>query len=90
MLDLHNGGTPQIEMYHRLLLANIARLQQALQTGDYDDLPTPTNLPAVNAFFPFGSATDAGASGLEELLTRGHDALTDGSIFDGLSVSMRD
>lgn len=73
-------------------------MQNALQTGDYDELPTPTNLPAVNAFFPFGCAAPppqsggGGTMGLGELLTSlADDALADGaSIFDGLSVSMRD
>lgn len=95
ILDLHNGGAPQADLYHRILIGHVAKMQQALQTGDYDDLPTPTstaagtNLPAVNAFYPFGStsATDEGAIGLGELLALGGDALTEGSIFDGLSMS---
>lgn len=83
-----------------MLLGNVAKLQQALQTGDYDDLPPAidatatttnagTNLPAMNAFFPFGcpTTTDAGAIGLGELLTMSGDLLADGSVFDGLSTS---
>lgn len=79
-----------------MLLSNVAKLQQALQTGDFDDVPPSattdagTNLPAMNAFYPFGcqTTTDAGSIGLGELLTVSGDILVDGSsIFDGLSTS---
>lgn len=39
ILEIKYGGFPQIDLYHRLLLSNIAKLQRALELQDYDDLP---------------------------------------------------
>lgn len=39
ILEIKRGGFPQIELQHRLLLSNIAKLQRCLELQEYDDLP---------------------------------------------------
>ncbi|XP_055919388.1 myotubularin-related protein 10-B [Eupeodes corollae] len=39
ILEIKSGGFPQIELFHRLLLNNIGKMQRALETRDFDDLP---------------------------------------------------
>lgn len=46
ILEIKGGGFPQIDLFHRLLLSNIAKLQRAIDTGDFDDLP-PELLPDI-------------------------------------------
>lgn len=41
ILEIKSGGFPQIELFHRLLLNNIGKMQRALETRDFDDLPPP-------------------------------------------------
>lgn len=69
ILEIHNGGTVQIDLYNRMLLSNIHKLQKSLETGNVSDLqldpkkdeemtkPEATSngkrVPVVNSFFPF-------------------------------------
>ncbi|XP_067635434.1 myotubularin-related protein 10-B [Eurosta solidaginis] len=39
ILEIKHGGFPQIDLNHRLLLSNIAKLQRCLDLHDFDDLP---------------------------------------------------
>lgn len=39
IVEIQGGGTVQIEMFHRLLLSNVNKLQTALQTQDFEDVP---------------------------------------------------
>ena len=45
MLEIKNGGYPQIDLFNRMILNSISKLQQALNSRDFDDLPF-TYLPA--------------------------------------------
>lgn len=95
ILEIKNGGFPQVDLYTRVILSSISMLQQALQSRDFDDLPTPTNedgngiglnMPSVSSFFPF-SGDNTNSNELSNILTLSSDLLNDGSIFDGLSMS---
>lgn len=97
ILEIKNGGFPQIELFQRLLLRNISKLQRAIETGDYDELPdeltTPTNspvkqqmMPATNSFFPF-STNVCDATQLTDILTHSNELLMEGSIMDRLSIA---
>lgn len=39
IVEIQGGGFVQIEMFHRLLLSNVNKLQSALQTQEFDDVP---------------------------------------------------
>uniref|UniRef100_A0A0K8TME0 Putative myotubularin-related protein 10-b n=1 Tax=Tabanus bromius TaxID=304241 RepID=A0A0K8TME0_TABBR len=99
ILEIKNGGFPQIELFHRLILSNISKLQRCIETGDYEDLPnelrdiTPTNspirpynMPAINSFFPFSTNT-TDTSNLTDILTSSNELLMEGSIMDRLSIA---
>lgn len=97
LLEIKNGGYPQIELYNRIILSNISKLQQALQSHDFDDLPInesddvingmgPSIMPSISSFFPF-SGNNTNSNELTDILTLSYDLLTDGSIIDGLSMS---
>lgn len=101
LLEIKNGGYPQVELYNRIILSNISKLQQALQSNDIDDLPIPLNesddvingvnvngptMPSISSFFPF-SGNNSNSNELTDILTQSYDLLTDGSIMDGLSIS---
>lgn len=53
ILEIKHGGFPQIDLFHRLILSNISKLQRAIETGDFDDLPdniiklSPTKMKAT-------------------------------------------
>jgi myotubularin-related protein 10/11/12 len=40
-LEIKGGGFPQIDLFNRLLLNNIHKLQKALESGTFNDLPQP-------------------------------------------------
>lgn len=97
-LEIQNGGSIQIDLFNRMLINKISKLQQSLQTGEYDEPSSPTInsngenligqplLPSVNSFFPF-SRNFSESNELIELLTTSSELLTEGSIFDALSIS---
>lgn len=96
-LEIQNGGLIQIDLFNRILINKISKLQQALQTGEYDEPSSPTiksngeNLadklmPSVNSFFPF-SRNFSESNELIEILTTSSELLTEGSIFDALSIA---
>lgn len=96
-LEIKNGGSIQIDLFNRVLINNISKLQQALQTGEYDEPSSPTInsngenlagqlLPSVNSFFPF-SRNLSDSNELIEILTTSSELLTEGSIFDALSIA---
>lgn len=37
-LEIRNGGNPQIDLFNRLVVNNIHKLQKALETGNFSDL----------------------------------------------------
>ncbi|EDX01702.1 myotubularin-related protein 10-B [Drosophila yakuba] len=39
ILDIRGGGQPQVDLFHRLLLSNIAKIQRCLEYQNFDDLP---------------------------------------------------
>lgn len=39
ILEIKGGGFPQIDLFHRLLLSNINKLQRSLELQDFEDLP---------------------------------------------------
>lgn len=39
ILDIRGGGQPQVDLFHRLLLSNIAKVQRCLEFQNFDDLP---------------------------------------------------
>ncbi|XP_017130477.1 myotubularin-related protein 10-B [Drosophila elegans] len=39
VLDIRGGGQSQVDLFHRLLLSNIAKVQRCLEFQNYDDLP---------------------------------------------------
>lgn len=47
IVEIQNGGSPQIELFHRLLLSNISKLQTVLQTQDFDEVPPRILSPVV-------------------------------------------
>lgn len=38
ILEIHNGGFVQIDLYNRMILNNIHKLQRSLETGNVNDL----------------------------------------------------
>ena len=104
LVEIINGGPPQIELFNRVILSNISRLQQALQTNDFNDLPQiksynndnndvndyvllrKNQIPMINSFFPFSRNVD-NTNELTDILMYSNEMLTEGSIFDGLSLA---
>ncbi|XP_017015965.2 myotubularin-related protein 10-B [Drosophila takahashii] len=39
ILDIRGGGQPQVDLFHRLLLSNIAKIQRCLEFQNFEDLP---------------------------------------------------
>ncbi|KAH8386501.1 hypothetical protein KR093_000810 [Drosophila rubida] len=39
VLDIRGGGQPQVDLFHRLLLSNIAKLQRSIDLQNFDELP---------------------------------------------------
>ncbi|XP_017029031.1 myotubularin-related protein 10-B [Drosophila kikkawai] len=39
VLDIRGGGQPQVDLFHRLLLSNIAKVQRCLELQSYEELP---------------------------------------------------
>ena len=46
IVEIPNGGMPQVELFHRVILSHICKLQQALQTGEIEDLPQQNAPPS--------------------------------------------
>lgn len=102
ILEIKNGGNPQIDLFIRKILSNISKLQQDLHTRDFENSPSNLqtsasstaqtedginqSLPTIGSFFPFTRNT-ANSNDLTDILTISNDLLTEGSIFDGLSIN---
>ncbi|XP_055384826.1 myotubularin-related protein 10-B [Condylostylus longicornis] len=43
IVEIEHGGYPQIDLLHRLIATNISKLQRALETGEFNDLPSCKN-----------------------------------------------
>ncbi|KAH8393034.1 hypothetical protein KR200_006045 [Drosophila serrata] len=39
VLDIRGGGQPQVDLFHRLLLSNIAKVQRCLEIQSFEELP---------------------------------------------------
>ncbi|EDW62822.1 myotubularin-related protein 10-B [Drosophila virilis] len=39
VLDIRGGGQPQVDLFHRLLLSNIAKVQRCLELQNFEELP---------------------------------------------------
>lgn len=93
MVEIIRGGNIQADLFNRMTLNSISKLQKDLQLRSYNDSSAAAaatdenlmqNMPLVNSFFPF--SRNAGDSNeLTDLLAMSHEMLTEGSIFDGLS-----
>lgn len=100
VLEIKNGGNPQIDLFNRIILSSISKLQQDLQTRSYDDqAPAAStaaqsidtliqNRPMISSFFPFTRNT-TNTNELTDILATSSELLTEGSIFDGLSVNQQ-
>ena len=69
ILEIRRGGFVQIDIYNRMILSNIHKLQRSLETGNFSDLTIDlkkddeasvatangrhNRVPVVNSFFPF-------------------------------------
>lgn len=94
LLEIKNGGNIQIDLFNRMTLSSISRLQHDLQLRTFDE-PTSappqtdenfiSNMPLISSFFPFTRNT-TNSNELTDILTISNELLTEGSIFDGLSV----
>lgn len=102
VLEIKNGGNPQIDLFNRMILNRISKLQQDLQTRTIDiDARKPTTttmsdnddllqtMPMISSFFPFTRNT-SNSNELTDILATSSELLTEGSIFDGLSVQQGD
>lgn len=97
VLEIKNGGNPQIDLFNRMILNRISKLQQDLQTFDEPNArkqsttATKSNdnllhtMPMISSFFPFTPNT-TNTNELTDILATSSELLTEGSIFDGLSV----
>lgn len=98
VLEIKNGGSPQIDLINRMVLSSISKLQQDLQIRTFDESTTKAsatsnqteenfiqNMPLISSFFPFTHNTTE-SNDLTDILTQSNELLTEGSIFDGLSV----
>lgn len=69
ILEIKNGGYPQIDLYNRMLLTNISNLQQKLLTKDFDETDDDdvihrntvfNQMMPCSSFFPFsGNGSDS-------------------------------
>lgn len=100
VLEIKNGGNPQIDLFNRITLSSISKLQQDLQIRSHDVSTSATsaaahtddyikNMPLISSFFPFTSNLDS-AGALNDILTASNELLADGSIFDTLSIQQRE
>lgn len=94
VLEIQNGGTPQIDLFNRMILSNISKLQRQLETQQIDDTASTSsqsidnliqNMPLISSFFPFTPNT-SNTNQLSDILSTSCDLLAEGSIFDGLSM----
>lgn len=101
VLEIKNGGNPQIDLFNRMILSRISKLQQELQTQTFENA-TPRNststksnanllqtMPLISSFFPFTRNT-TNTNELTNILANSNELLTEGSIFDGLSMQQVD
>lgn len=92
VLEIKNGGNPQIDLFNRMILSSISKLQQDLQTRSHDESTSAAssidtliqNRPMINSFFPFTRNT-TNTDELTDILTTSSEILED-SILDDLSV----
>lgn len=99
VLEIKNGGNPQIDLFNRMILSSISKLQQDLQTRTFNDTAKSSstksednliqNMPMISSFFPFTRNT-SNTNELTDILATSSELLTEGSIFDGLSVQQID
>lgn len=98
VLEIKSGGTPQVDLFNRMLLSSISKLQQDLQTQHIDDTAASSaqsidnliqNMPSISSFFPFTPNT-SNTNQLSDILATSSELLNEGSIFDGLSVQQID
>lgn len=94
VLEIPHGGNPQIDLFNRMVLSSISKLQQDLQTRSFEEPAAAAtqsidqliqNRPLISSFFPFTRNT-TNTNELTDILATSSELLTDGSIFDGLSV----
>lgn len=100
MLEIKGGGFPQIDLFNRLLINNIHRLQKTItdrstvgtieDNGDQVNLGETINTSRilVDSFFPFTSNTGNSAE-LTDILTTNGGLLVDGSIYDATSITLQ-
>lgn len=100
VLEIKNGGSPQVDLFNRITINSISRLQQELQIRPNDVTTSAAsaaahtdeyikNMPSISSFFPFMSNVDS-TDELTNILNISSELLTDGSIFDALSIVERE
>lgn len=98
ILEIRNGGPVQIDLFNRMILTNIHKLQRSLEIGNVSEelqveirndpaIATANGkqnkVPVVDSFFPFSIIDgDEDYSNLNEILIFSSDILTDGSVFE--------
>lgn len=92
VLEIKNGGNPQIDLFNRMTLSSISKLQQDLHLRINDEPSAVAsndqliqNMPLISSFFPFTRNT-SGNNDLTDILTQSNELLMDSSTIDGLSV----
>lgn len=100
-LEIKNGGNPQIDLFNRLVVNNIHKLQKALETGNFSDLQqsngdlTKDISPQQQTLFTNNlpeinsffpfSSNISNSAELTDMLILNGELLTEGSIFDASS-----
>lgn len=93
ILEVVNGGIPQIDLFTRKLVNKIHSLQKSLvepisitkQNEQFHNQTTDTQFN-VNSFFPFNSNTGNNAD-LSDLLILNGELLGEGSLYDTTSLA---
>lgn len=88
ILEIRSGGAAQIDLFNRMILTSINKLQRAIETGNpnMSELQSEgtCKIPNVNSYFPF-SVTNGGdddATNLHDILIDSSDIITEGSLYD--------
>lgn len=88
ILEIRNGGSAQIDLFNRMILSNIHKLQKAIETGNTSEIEQQSEnssikIPIVNSFFPFSMMDgDDDNTNLHDILIDSSDVLTEGSVFE--------
>lgn len=85
VVEIQGGGFVQIEMFHRLLLSNVNKLQSALQTQDFDDVPPRILSPVLQQQHTSGACGDEEPNGGGAAVSGGCGGITPGQIMPSVN-----